>query len=63
MTQLGELGGRHGRSTGWEFGASSSFLPTTLLPGLEGSARPGSAMAFVPLQQLLLEHAGSSDMP
>lgn len=47
MTQLGELGGSHSHSTGWEFGASSSFRLTSRLPGLEVSARPGTAMAFV----------------
>lgn len=62
MTQLGELGGRHSHSTVWEFSASPSFRPTTLLPGLEVSARPGTAVAFVPLQELLLEHTGSRDM-
>lgn len=59
MTQLGDLGGRHSHSTGWEFGASSSFLPPTLLPGLEVSARPGTAVAFVPSSSCFLNMQGA----
>lgn len=49
MTWLGEPGGRHKQSTGWDFGASPSFLPATLLPSPKVSAQPGTTMAFLPL--------------
>lgn len=48
MTWLGEPGGRHKQSTGWDFGASPS-LPATLLPSPKVSAQPGTTMAFLPL--------------
>lgn len=55
MTQLGELGGRHSHGTGWEFGASSSSCSPPCCQAV--SAQPGTAVAFVPRQELLLEHA------